>query len=281
MSLSKSIAIEIANLSVALIYLATTPFSLLHKLKILFQYVRLLLPLDEKQYRCLWFNVKHPDRRSLRYLFLEIFIGNEYYFKSEVAHPKIIDCGANIGLTVMYLKSLNPNCAIIAFEPDPTAFDFLEKNIKINTLDGVEMINKGVSNRDGTAQFFYNNNIPASMTNSIHRPIEGNSVTIDVLRLSTYINNVVKGNVDLLKIDIEGEEINLLPDLIDTKAINKISELYIEYHHNIKGQQSTLGIFIGSLEEVGFKVNVRSSPYPVGTKDRFQDIMIHAYKGMH
>ena len=42
----------------------------------------------------------------------------------------IIDCGANIGISLIYLKMVLPQSKIIAFEPDPFLFDYLTRNIK-------------------------------------------------------------------------------------------------------------------------------------------------------
>src|SRR6478672_5618518 len=47
----------------------------------------------------------------------EIFI-EEVYKQSLPPNPYIIDCGANIGLSVIYLKQMFPDARIIAFEPD-------------------------------------------------------------------------------------------------------------------------------------------------------------------
>src|SRR5688572_17057445 len=45
----------------------------------------------------------------------EIFVEEVYKFKAESDHPVILDCGANIGLSLVYFKKLYPNAHIIAF----------------------------------------------------------------------------------------------------------------------------------------------------------------------
>ena len=47
----------------------------------------------------------------------EIFIEN-IYKQTLREKPYIIDCGANIGMSVIYMKQLYPQAEIIAFEPD-------------------------------------------------------------------------------------------------------------------------------------------------------------------
>ena len=51
------------------------------------------------------------------------------FFSVDGADPLIIDCGANIGISVLEWKSRWPMARVICFEPDPDAFRLLEMNI--------------------------------------------------------------------------------------------------------------------------------------------------------
>src|SRR5262249_12200769 len=42
----------------------------------------------------------------------------------------IVDCGANIGLTALYLASAYPNARILCVEPDPANFALLQRNTR-------------------------------------------------------------------------------------------------------------------------------------------------------
>ena len=65
-------------------------------------------------YNC---KIKVPDAASLLFLNHELFGLEIYKFNSEKTEPFIIDCGANIGLSVIYFKKLFPKAKVIAFEP--------------------------------------------------------------------------------------------------------------------------------------------------------------------
>ena len=73
------------------------------------------------------FKVTAYDYHTLNYLFKEIFLSNEYYFDTSKSDPKIIDCGANIGMSILFFKKLYPTSSIIAFEPNPYAFQSIRK----------------------------------------------------------------------------------------------------------------------------------------------------------
>ena len=48
-------------------------------------------------------------------LFEEIFIHEVYKFESRNSNPCIIDCGSNIGMSILYFKCLYPYSTITAF----------------------------------------------------------------------------------------------------------------------------------------------------------------------
>src|SRR5688500_16821497 len=74
----------------------------------------------------------------------EIFVQEVYRFPSDSETPVIIDCGANIGLSVLYFKELYKNAKIIAFEADPFICKMLDENLKEYNYNNIESINAAV-----------------------------------------------------------------------------------------------------------------------------------------
>src|SRR6266487_3582389 len=52
-------------------------------------------------------------------MYNETFKYNQYRFTADTSAPFILDCGSNIGVSVVYFKTLYPQAKIIAFEPSP------------------------------------------------------------------------------------------------------------------------------------------------------------------
>lgn len=75
------------------------------------------------------------------------------FFSPTDDFPLIIDCGANIGVSVLEWKYRWPTSRIICFEPDPFAFEILETNIKKNDLPNVLGVCAAISNQEGQAIF--------------------------------------------------------------------------------------------------------------------------------
>jgi len=72
----------------------------------------------------------------------ELFVDEVYCCVLSTDAPYILDCGANIGLSVIYFKQQWPKAKIVAFEPDPKNFDHLTKNIESFQLTDVTTVNK-------------------------------------------------------------------------------------------------------------------------------------------
>ena len=82
----------------------------------------------------------------------EIFI-EEVYKQNLPENANIIDCGANIGLSVVYLKRNFTSSRITAFEPDNKNFELLEKNIQSHNLSNVSLRKEAVWTEDTMISF--------------------------------------------------------------------------------------------------------------------------------
>ena len=83
----------------------------------------------------------------------EVLLEQIYRFVARRANPFIIDCGANIGLSVIYFKHLYPAARIIAFEPDPQNFAALQHNVQAFALADVTLYQKAVWNAETELAF--------------------------------------------------------------------------------------------------------------------------------
>jgi FkbM family methyltransferase len=208
---------------------------------------------------------------NLLYQIKEIFLLDEYQISTTKKSPVIIDCGANIGLSILYFKKKYPNSKIIAFEPNPNVFTILRANLEQNHIQGVELYNYCLSDSEGEIEFYINENF-GTMEGSVFEERGGSKkLKVKAVRLSTYI----KEEVDLVKMDIEGAEIKVLDDLKRNDKLNFVNTYLIEYHHNIPGLVSGLGRFIRDFEENSFSINLRSGFQNQGD---FQDVFLRIFK---
>jgi FkbM family methyltransferase len=116
-----------------------------------------------------------------------------------------IDVGANIGFLSLTAASIVGNeGSVIAFEPHPKTFSLLSENAHLNGFSQIKLNQKGVGAINETVTIYSEdkNRGGASITNK--RSDKG--TTIQVERL----DDLYSGEVDMIKIDVEGYEMNVL-----------------------------------------------------------------------
>lgn len=263
-------------------YLMMSKHSFRNKIKILLAYLKLSLKLATvnkifkiRRERILGFRVNFFDYTIMYILFREIFLRQLYYFESKNKNPLILDCGANIGLATIFFKWMYPNSEVYAFEPDPITFEILEKNVNQNGFKNVHLYNAAVLDRDGKINFYMDRVNPGLLEMSIkpHRKYK-DKIEANCLSLANFI----KDKVDFAKFDIEGSESIVIKHLHDTKKLDKIKELVLEYHFRIKGDDTQLSKFFNLLEDSGFEYQMDTKCVPLYSKDEYQEILIFAYR---
>ncbi len=180
-------------------------------------------------------------------LFEEIFIYQAYAHLKDHTPNLIVDCGSNIGISVLYFKTLYPQCRIIAFEPEPDTFSLLKANVTDNHLAGVTAHCIALSDSDAGQTLYSNPDINGGLTMSLFHSTEKTEFkSVASKRLSSFITS----EVDLLKVDVEGSEILIVQDLIDNNKIRLVREMIIEYHPTITNR--SVESFVSLIESKNF-----------------------------
>ena len=186
-------------------------------------------------------------------IYRNVFVDHEYRFDAATATPFILDCGAHIGVSVLYFKALYPQATVAAFEPNPDVFELLKLNVGKNNLADVELVNAAVAGASGEIDFYTQKGSPrewtwgsAGVKNGWHDPTACRTIRVPAVRLSSYIDR----EVDLLKLDVEGMEEVVLAD-IET-ALSMVKEIVIEFHGSSTNDRNSLERVLRLLELNGF-----------------------------
>ena len=153
----------------------------------------------------------------------ELFLDEIYRFQTNNEKPVIIDCGANIGLSSLYFKSIYPNAILHAFEPDAALFDLLEKNAQVNGFTDTYLHQAAVW-IENTNLSFSNKGSEASHIDLSNQ----SSHQVKAIRLADFLGQF--DHIDFLKMDFEGGEDRAILDF----APFEYKSLHIagEWHHN-------------------------------------------------
>ncbi|PIT88006.1 MAG: hypothetical protein COU29_04325 [Candidatus Magasanikbacteria bacterium CG10_big_fil_rev_8_21_14_0_10_36_32] len=164
----------------------------------------------------------------------EIFRWREYRSAEDViikAIDPIVDVGAHIGLFTLYCRLLNEKVPIYALEPVKENEYLLKKNILENNFSNIETVLAALSVTSGEG------NMIISTDNHRHclshsEKIQKNSQKVKTISLSDLLIKFKIKKISLLKMDIEGEENELLPNWSD-EDFKCVGAIIMEYH-NIK-----------------------------------------------
>lgn len=128
----------------------------------------------------------------------------------------IFDIGANIGNHSHAINKLTINCGIMSFEPYQKNYDILQKNTKFCYNNFVT--NKNDENNYSIAPVWGENNLGYIKQTEIGEKVQ-----------STFIDYYGFKKVGLIKIDIEGHELEALKGAFNT--IEKSKPCIIAEHH--------------------------------------------------
>jgi FkbM family methyltransferase len=138
------------------------------------------------------------------FVLYEVLMDRCYYIPDDILQPDkvstILDCGANIGITALYLASRYPKARVFCIEPNDDNFNALRHNTVAEPR--IIPIHGAIVGRACKS-------VRLSMT----RPAWGNFITEDdcghevpAITIGQILKDYGIPRVDLLKVDIEGSE---------------------------------------------------------------------------
>jgi hypothetical protein len=89
-----------------------------------------------------------------------------------------------------------------------------------------------LSNKNDTVTFYGN-----GVDGSIYKNYNNNINKINVLKSSMDFNNKYPNGINLLKLNVEGSEYDILPDVIENYNIKKVDNILVQFHVNVKDHE--------------------------------------------
>lgn len=165
--------------------------------------------------------------RLLDYLLLKEIVCDDVYGIRKLPQPTtgvVIDVGAGIGDFALFVALRQPAASVLAFEPDERSFRAFHANIAANVAVGVDAHQLAIGTRP---------------------PAE---------RLEPFLRG---RNVDLLKVDCEGDELDVLESA--GRELERVQRIVLEYHrHLLPDADAHVAAY---LRERRFLVELRPDPY--------------------
>jgi len=167
--------------------------------------------------------------------FITVSVRNEKGLRRffDVEEGVFVDIGANIGkYTVMVGKRLGSNGKVIAIEPEPENFQALLKNVEANRLQNVVPLNIACCSANGEARLYLHRYAPGLHTMAAnHKRQLCREVIVPGRTLDSILNEFAIEKVKLIKIDVEGAELEVLKGAIELLRHSQELRIIIEVWH--------------------------------------------------
>ena len=192
------------------------------------------------------------QKLAIRSFSSDIYVAIDTFLQKQVDfivldNPKIIvDAGANIGTTAIVFAQKYPSAQIYALEPEPHTFNLLKTNChqytNINCIHcALVGTDRSVTLSGNTGHYwgFSVRDNPGKQEN-----------TVQGLSLESIISQNNIGQIDLLKVDIEGGELELLNHA--DNWLRYVKSILIELHENI-APQATRSFYLATKDWTKFE----------------------------
>jgi len=157
----------------------------------------------------------------------------------------VMDLGGYTGVWAkQIIGKYNPNVYII--EPITSFYDGMVKTFEGNNK--VHLLNIGAASKDEKGTIYMSGDGTSSNLKG------GDAIDVNFNTMETILNKWGLTEVDLIQINIEGDEYPLLEDMLKTGVINKFKNIQVQFHLGIQDDKIRRDKIREGLENNGFKI---------------------------
>lgn len=175
-------------------------------------------------------------RTSDRNMFNDVLLEREYDLPLDPPPRFIIDAGANVGYTSLFMATRHPQARVVAIEPEDSNFEALQRNVR--HLPQVTPVKAGLWPREAWLYVANPDDVKSGFRlaeSSEPRPGALRATTIPAL-----MRQFGAETIDICKIDIEGGECELLSDPACHEWLSRTRMLIIELHDRFRPDSSAI-----------------------------------------
>ena len=181
--------------------------------------------------RTMYLQKKGPQFRQLAKYGIYEKETTEYFLENVSEGDVVLDIGANIGyFTLLFASSVGKEGKVFSFEPEPSNFEILKKNVKTNNFQNVVLENGAVSNSMGTTELYLSEKAAGQHRIYKSKDVSENHISVKTIRLDDFFNtNPFFEKISFIKLDAEGSEFGVLKGMEKILSQNKTIKLIMEF----------------------------------------------------
>jgi FkbM family methyltransferase len=176
-----------------------------------------------------------------------------------------VDVGVNLGQTLIKVKTLQPDRRYVGFEPNPTCVAFVRRLVALNRFQATTIAPFGLSDAARTVALFARNDDPADSSATVIPDLYTTQATwartpVAVLPGDEALAMLDVGRIGVLKIDVEGAELEVIRGLEGTLQAHRPSvlcELLPSYATGQKRwafRQPRVEAVVGTMRALGYRL---------------------------
>lgn len=180
--------------------------------------------------RPVYYRASTSDMTLIYEVLLKSEYKSEYYLPTGFSPKIILDIGANIGITSIYLINKFPNAKIFSFEPLLENYDILKKNTE--NYKNIKVFNFGLGKNNETLDIFLSDDSANFGGGSLFPEAGGTcnrKVKCEIRNIQDTLAELNIKAIDLIKIDTEGAEFDILTSL-SNKYLQDVKWITGELH---------------------------------------------------
>lgn len=174
------------------------------------------------------------------------------------------DIGANIGMVSLAVARARPSVTVFAFEPDPVLAKWFDENLRLNPdLESrVQLFPYAIGNVDGESSFLPSNhrvnNGTGHLSTAHNLPF---TFTVQVRRLDTLTATMEVQPPQIVKIDVEGSELDVIDGARQT--LRDASSIFLETHAFAADlpDHTFNRLVLQRLNDLGFEIFLKASAF--------------------
>lgn len=171
-------------------------------------YTKTKFKLDAFIHKGYWYHGKNREKVQMQ-LFAAVIKEGDTVF----------ELGAHIGYISLYFSQLaGPQGKLYVFEPGANNLKYTRFNLNKSKIKNIELVEKAVSDTNGTATFYLENitgqsnslvkdyRVTTKIRSKAFVEVQKNAVEVETIRLDDFVKERNINKIDFCKIDIEGAE---------------------------------------------------------------------------
>ena len=175
----------------------------------------------------------------------------EILMKDTLPGEVVLEIGANIGYyTILQSKKIGPRGKIYAIEPEKDNFEYLKKNVKLNSLDNVTLFKQAIGDKNGELKIY------AYAEGNLNSPFKwGDHYNRTEIVKEQTIDKFLEGKQDpnWIRMDVEGYEYNILIGAKKTLMNKNLKRMFIEFHFGMVEKKNMIEL-LELIRDTGFEI---------------------------